>query len=115
MTRSPAQGGQPAAWKRRFVFDPPLPESRYGVGGDLCLACRAPMGETGAQPEGSSRRPFLTWNETEIRLGLALFFLYLFLVGIKSLEKGISSLGSALVFQVLLIVIHFQFQFLLGI
>ena len=36
------------------------------------------MGDTGAQPEGSSRQPFLTWNETAIRLGLALFFLYLF-------------------------------------
>ncbi len=58
------------------------------------------MGETGAQPEGSSRKPFLTWNETAIRLGLALFFLYLFLVGIKSLEKGISSLGSDFVDQV---------------
>ena len=58
------------------------------------------MGETGAQPEGSSRKPFLTWNETAIRLGLALFFLYLFLVGIKSLETGISSLGSNFVDQV---------------
>ena len=58
------------------------------------------MGDTGAQPEGSSRQPFLTWNETAIRLGLALFFLYLFLVGIKSLEKGISSLGSDFVDQV---------------
>ena len=58
------------------------------------------MGDTGAQPEGSSRKPFLTWNETAIRLGLALFFLYLFLVGIKSLEKGISSLGSDFVDQV---------------
>jgi len=58
------------------------------------------MGDTGAQPEGSSRKPFLTWNETAIRLGLALFFLYIFLVGIKSLEKGISSLGSDFVDQV---------------
>ena len=58
------------------------------------------MGETGAQPEGSSRQPFLAWNETAIRLGLALFFLYIFLVGIKSLEKGISSLGSDFVDQV---------------
>lgn len=58
------------------------------------------MGDTGAQPEGSSRKPFLTWNETAIRLGLAFFFLYLFLVGIKSLEKGISSLGSDFVDQV---------------
>ncbi|MCZ6738166.1 MAG: Na/Pi symporter, partial [Actinobacteria bacterium] len=35
-----------------------------------------------------------------MRLGLTLFFLYLFLVGVKSLEKGISSFGSALVDQV---------------
>ena len=58
------------------------------------------MGDTGAQPEGSSRKPFLAWNETAVRLGLTLFFLYLFLVGVKSLEKGISSFGSALVDQV---------------
>ena len=58
------------------------------------------MGDIGAQPEGSSRKPFLTWNETAVRLGLTLFFLYLFLVGVKSLEKGISSFGSALVDQV---------------
>ena len=58
------------------------------------------MGDIGAQPEGSSRKPFLTWNETAVRLGLTLFFLYLFLVGVKSLEKGISSFGSDLVDQV---------------
>ena len=58
------------------------------------------MGDTGAQPEGSSRKPFLAWNETAVRLGLTLFFLYLFLVGVKSLEKGISSFGSDLVDQV---------------
>ena len=58
------------------------------------------MGDIGAQPEGSSRKPFLTWNETAVRLGLTLFFLSLFLVGVKSLEKGISSFGSALVDQV---------------
>ena len=58
------------------------------------------MGDIGAQPEGSSRKPSVTWNETAVRLGLTLFFLYLFLVGVKSLEKGISSFGSALVDQV---------------
>ena len=58
------------------------------------------MGDTGAQPEGSSRKPFLTWNETAVRLGLTLFFLYLFLIGVKSLEKGISSFGSDFVDQV---------------
>lgn len=58
------------------------------------------MGDTGAQPEGSSRKPFLAWNETAVRLGLTLFFLYLFLIGVKSLEKGISSFGSDFVDQV---------------
>ncbi len=58
------------------------------------------MGDIGAQPEGSSRKPLLQWKETAVRLGLTLFFLYLFLVGVKSLEKGISSFGSSLVDQV---------------
>lgn len=58
------------------------------------------MGDIGAQPEGSSRKPFLAWNETAVRLGLTLFFLYLFLIGVKSLEKGISSFGSDFVDQV---------------
>ncbi len=58
------------------------------------------MGDTGAQPEGSSRKPFLAWNETAVRLGLTLFFLYRFLIGVKSLEKGISSFGSDFVDQV---------------
>lgn len=39
-------------------------------------------------------------SETIARLGLALFFLYLFLVGVKSLETGISSFGSEFVDQV---------------
>jgi sodium-dependent phosphate cotransporter len=39
-------------------------------------------------------------NETVARLGLAIFFLYLFLVGVKSLEKGISSFGGEFVDQV---------------
>ncbi|HEU4319468.1 MAG TPA: Na/Pi symporter [Acidimicrobiia bacterium] len=34
------------------------------------------------------------WTETAMRLGLALLFLYLFLVGVKALETGISSFGS---------------------
>jgi len=42
----------------------------------------------------------LAWNETAVRLGLTLFFLYLFLIGVKSLEKGISSFGSDFVDQV---------------
>ena len=42
-------------------------------------------------PVGS---PFPPWIETVLRLGLALFFLYFFLVGVKSLESGIKSFGS---------------------
>ena len=34
------------------------------------------------------------WTETAPRLGLALAFLYLFLVGVKSLEAGISAFGG---------------------
>lgn len=53
-----------------------------------------PMGDAGRQtpdraPSDAARR-----TETAIRLGLALLFLYLFLVGVKSLEEGISSFGS---------------------
>ncbi len=58
------------------------------------------MEDTGAQPQGPSRKPFLKLNETAARLGLAIFFLYLFLVGVKSLEKGISSFGGDFVEQV---------------
>jgi len=58
------------------------------------------MEDTGAQPEGPTRKPFLGLNETVARLGLAIFFLYLFLVGVKSLEKGISSFGGDFVDQV---------------
>lgn len=47
-----------------------------------------------------ARRPFMPTIETLLRLGLALFFLYLFLVGVKSLEAGISSFGSDVVDQV---------------
>ena len=44
-------------------------------------------------PVGSRYPP---WIETALRLGLALFFLYFFLVGVKSLESGIKSFGSDL-------------------
>ena len=60
------------------------------------------MGDNGAQPDTPARSPFLTWTETVARVGLALFFLYVFLVGVKSLEKGISSFGGDLVDQVFL-------------
>ena len=42
----------------------------------------------------------MSWSETALRLGLALLFLYVFLVGVKSLETGISSFGSDFVDQV---------------
>ena len=45
-------------------------------------------------------RPFPSWVETAVRLTLTLFFLYMFLVGVKALEKGISALGSDFVDQV---------------
>ncbi len=49
------------------------------------------MGDTA--PERALTKP-AHWSETAMRLGLALLFLYLFLVGVKSLEAGISSFGS---------------------
>ena len=58
------------------------------------------MEATGARSESQSRTPSLGWVETVVRLGLTLFFLYLFLIGVKSLETGISSFGSAFVDQV---------------
>ena len=42
----------------------------------------------------------MSWAETAGRLGLTLFFLYLFLAGVKSLETGISSFGSDAVDQI---------------
>jgi solute carrier family 34 (sodium-dependent phosphate cotransporter) len=57
------------------------------------------MGEAPLQADRRVRR-FPPWTETLARLGLAALFLYLFLVGVKSLEKGISAFGSALVDQV---------------
>ncbi len=58
------------------------------------------MGDSGTNApevasESKSRLP-----ETLTRLGVALLFLYLFLVGVKSLETGISSFGSDFVDQV---------------
>ena len=40
------------------------------------------------------RSSFAPWIETALRLLLAGFFLYVFLVGVKSLESGIKSFGS---------------------
>jgi len=45
-------------------------------------------------------RPYPPWTITTFRLIVTLFFLYVFLVGVKSLEKGISALGSDFVDQV---------------
>ena len=58
------------------------------------------MNERMADPESPARSSFPSWVETAARLGLALFFLYLFLVGVKALEKGISAFGSDFVDQV---------------
>lgn len=58
------------------------------------------MGDGVVHDETSARRPFLSWTETAGRLLLALFFLYVFLTGVKSLERGISSFGGDFVDQV---------------
>lgn len=42
----------------------------------------------------------MAWTETVARLAATLFFLYLFLAGVKSLETGIASLGSDAVDQI---------------
>ena len=59
------------------------------------------MGEPSPRPGFFRRgREFPSWVETAVRLTLTLFFLYLFLVGVKALETGISALGSDFVDQV---------------
>lgn len=58
------------------------------------------MGDAGTHEEARARKPFMPWSETGRRLGLALFFLYAFLVGVKSLEQGIASFGADFVDQV---------------
>ncbi len=58
------------------------------------------MEDTGARSDNPARLPFMGWVETSVRLTLTLLFLYLFLIGVKSLEKGISSFGSDFVDQV---------------
>lgn len=53
------------------------------------------MGRSPAQKDASEgASSFSPWTETALRLGLAIAFLFLFLVGVKSLETGISSLGE---------------------
>jgi sodium-dependent phosphate cotransporter len=58
------------------------------------------MGDARAPSDAPQRRPFMPRPETFARLGLAIFFLYVFLVGVKSLETGISAFGSEFVDQV---------------
>lgn len=58
------------------------------------------MGDTRERSEAHSHKGFMSWTETAGRLGLALLFLYVFLVGVKSLETGISAFGSDFVDQV---------------
>ena len=58
------------------------------------------MGDTGGPRERAQSR-HRPWTETILRLGLVLGFLYLFLVGVKALETGISSFGNEFVDRVL--------------
>lgn len=56
------------------------------------------MAEGEAQHTKLARPPrFSPLTETLLRIGLAIAFLFLFLVGVKSLETGISSLGEGFV------------------
>ena len=55
------------------------------------------MGDNPADTGERARSAFLSWGETSLRLGTAVFFLYVFLVGVKSLETGIKSFGETFV------------------
>jgi sodium-dependent phosphate cotransporter len=55
------------------------------------------MGDSGRQAPDRAPADAAHRTETAIRLGLALMFLYMFLVGVKSLEEGISTFGSEFV------------------
>lgn len=52
------------------------------------------MGDTGSSAPERAPTESAPRTETALRIGLALAFLYLFLVGVKALEAGISSFGS---------------------
>lgn len=52
------------------------------------------MGDKGATALDRAPAEAAHWTETTTRLGLALLFLYLFLVGVKALETGISAFGN---------------------
>jgi sodium-dependent phosphate cotransporter len=58
------------------------------------------MGDSVEREETAARRAFMAWTESAGRLAAALFFLYLFLVGVKSLETGISTFGSDAIDQI---------------
>ena len=58
------------------------------------------MSETSRNTDSSASSSFSSWNMTTARLGIALFFLFVFLVGVKALETGISSFGSDFVDEV---------------
>ncbi|HEU4895679.1 MAG TPA: Na/Pi symporter [Acidimicrobiia bacterium] len=58
------------------------------------------MGERSRSDEVQERGRLVSWGGTAGRLALALLFLYLFLVGVKALEKGISSFGGEVVGEV---------------
>jgi solute carrier family 34 (sodium-dependent phosphate cotransporter) len=52
------------------------------------------MGETGTPAPERAPTEAASRTETTLRIGLAVAFLYLFLVGVKSLESGISAFGG---------------------
>ena len=58
------------------------------------------MGERFESEQVGARKRVAPWVETTFRVILTLFFLYLFLIGIKALETGISFFGSEAVDQV---------------
>lgn len=58
------------------------------------------MGDRVQSEDTRAPRAFMSWAETTARLGLALFFLYVFLTGVKSLETGIASFGSDAIDQI---------------
>lgn len=58
------------------------------------------MGDDRESADPHAQRGYMPHVQTAARLGLAVFFLYVFLVGVKSLEKGISAFGSDFVDQV---------------
>ena len=58
------------------------------------------MSDTSRNTDSSASSSLSSRNTTAARLGLALFFLFFFLVGVKALETGISTFGSDFVDQV---------------